>query len=299
MNLVHAQTYDNPVSYMNVISNAQNEMNANYMTYLSAAAHGRRARKVEKLRIKTVEGIQACKSKIVDLPYYKGDASLRKASMDYIDVVYYVFNDDYSKLVNKEEIAEQSFDEMQAYILLQEKIGEKLKNAFDKMHDSTTQFALRNNVKLLAAEKSELGDKMEIANKLQHYTNDIFLIFFKCNWTDSKLTDAINKKKINEAEQSRNSLIKYADEGLAALKSDSLRVFSGDGSLAIACAQTLNFYKSMAQNDIPKMTDMFIKEDNFSKIKKAFDSQSPKDRTKQDVDAYNKAVNEMNLAVNV
>ncbi|QES89373.1 hypothetical protein [Rhizosphaericola mali] len=292
-----AQTYNDPVSYMNAISTAETEMNANYMTYLSAVAHGRRARKVEKLRLKTVEGIQECKSKILSLPYYKGDASLKKSSVSYIDVVYYVFNDDYAKLVNKEEIAEQSFDEMQAYILLKEKIAQKLGEAFNKMHDSTLQFAYRNNVKL-TSQRSELGDKMEIANKLQHYTNDMFLVFFKCNWMDSKLTEAINKKKINDAEQARNSLIKYAEEGLQALKSDSLRALSGDANLAIACAQVLNFYKSMAQNDVPKMTDMFIKEDNFSKLKKTFEAKSPKDRTKQDVDAYNKSVNDINVAVN-
>ena len=47
---VKAQNTDDPGAYMNMISNAQTEMNQKYMAYMSAAAHGRRAKKVEKMR---------------------------------------------------------------------------------------------------------------------------------------------------------------------------------------------------------------------------------------------------------
>src|SRR5579885_3016810 len=77
-----AQNLDNPGDYISAISGAQNEMNATYMAYMSAAAHSGRARKVEKMRQQTLESIQNCKYKLSDLPIYKGDNSLRKSSMD-------------------------------------------------------------------------------------------------------------------------------------------------------------------------------------------------------------------------
>ena len=40
-----------------------------------------------------------------------------------------------------------------------------------------------------------------------------------------------------------------------------------------------------------------MKNDEFDKLKKVMDSKPAKDRTKEDVDAYNKAVNDMNKAV--
>lgn len=295
---IYAQSIDNAGAYMDAITNAKMEMSAKYMTYLSAAAHGRRAKKVEKLRTQTVESITNSRFKISDLPYFKGDNSLRQANMDYMQILYYVFNDDYAKIVNMEDIAEQSFDEMQAYILLKEKTGEKLQEAFNRVSDSTKSFAKRYNVTMIEG-NSELGEKMEVAGKLNHYNNDIFLVFFKCNWQDGVLAKAISNKKVNDAEQARNSLIRYADEGLATLKADSMKSFEGDASLAAACREVLNFYKSMAQNDVPKLTDLFLKEENFDKIKKAFEAKAQNARTQADVDAYNKTVNDMNAAIGI
>src|SRR3954466_4415748 len=125
-----AQTSDDPGAYMTMISTTQNEMNQKYMAYMSAAAHGRRAKKVEKLRQDVLESIQNSRYKATDMPYYKGDKTLRQSSIEYIQLCYNVFNDDYGKIVNMEDIAEQSYDEMQAYILLQEKTSEKIHGAF-------------------------------------------------------------------------------------------------------------------------------------------------------------------------
>jgi hypothetical protein len=53
----HAQDLDNPGQYMDAINKAHLDMNKKYMGYVSAAAHGRRARKVEKLRKEVLESI--------------------------------------------------------------------------------------------------------------------------------------------------------------------------------------------------------------------------------------------------
>jgi hypothetical protein len=292
----HAQSIENPGAYMTAISHAHLDMNKKYMAYMSAAAHGRRARKIEKLRMQTLESITQSRYKTVGLPIYKGDNSLRQSSIDYIKLCYDVFNDDYSKIVNMEEIAEQSFDEMQAYMLLQEKTEEKIKEAFNKMSEASKTFAAKYEVKLVDG-SSELSEKMEAAGKLNQYNNKVFLIFFKCNWQDGEIVKAINAKKVNDIEQGRNALIKYATEGLKAL--DTLKNLNGDPALKAACKDVLRFYKKMAENELPKVTDFYLKEENFNKIKKSYESKSQSQRTKEDVDAYNKAVNEINAAVNV
>lgn len=280
-----AQSLDDPGAYIGAINSAQSQMNKTYMAYMSAAAHSGRARKIEKMRQQTIQSITDCKYKIIDLPIYKGDNSLRKNSIAYVDICYKVFNDDYAHIVNIEEIAEQSFDEMQAYLLLQEKTNEKLHQAFTDMQKA---------VKLIDT-KSEFDEKMEIASKLNHYHNLVYLVFFKCNWQENQITEAINRKNLSNVEQSRNALLTYVKEGSAAL--DTLRNFEGDVSLAIACKQALSFYKKEAENDLPKISDFFLKEENFNKIKKSIESKAEK--TKEDVEAYNKAVKDFNEAVNV
>ncbi|MFL9481363.1 hypothetical protein ACI6Q2_01215 [Chitinophagaceae bacterium LWZ2-11] len=294
VNITHGQNLDNPGAYMSAVSNAQTEMNQKYMAYSSAVAHGRRAKKIEKMRQQTLESINNARYKTIDLPIYKGDNSLRQAGTEYIQFCYNVFNEDYKRIVNMEEIAEQSFDGMQAYILLQEKTGEKLKEASDKMNNACKTFAAKYNVNLVDS-KDALSEKMEVAAKLNHYTNQVYLVFFKCNWEYNQVIDAMNKKKVNDIEQARNAVIKYADDGLAQLTADSLKSFQNDPSLAVACKQALQYYKKAAENEIPKLTDFYLKEEAFTKLKKTMDSKP--DRTQADVDTYNKGVKDYNASV--
>ena len=289
-----AQDMDNPGTYMDAITKARGDMDAKYMQYISAAAHGRRARKVEKLRQEVLDKITECRYKTTDLPYYKKDNSLRQASIDYIQMTYTVFNEDYKKIVNIEELAEQSVDEMQAYLLLQDKVSEKLNEAWAKLDRATKDFAAKYNVTLTEA-SSPLGQKMETADKLNKHTNAVFLSFFKCNWEDNQLVKAMNDKKVKDMEQARSALLSYAEEGLKNL--DTLKPFEGDASLIAACRRALQFYQEEATKDIPKLTDFYIKEEEFDKLKKTMESKSGGDRSKADVDAYNKAVNDINAAV--
>lgn len=279
--------------YMTSIDNAQAEMRQKYMAYMSAVAHSRRARKIEKMRMATLESINNSKYKTADIAIYKGDNSLRKSSMEYIELCYRIFNEDYKHIVDMEEIAEQSFDEMQAYMLVNEKTNEKIKAAADKMHQASMDFAKKYNVTIVQSNDA-LGEKLAIASKLNSYHDDVFLIFFKCSWQDGEMTKAMNNNKLKDVEQARNSLIKYAEEGLTAL--DTLKSFNGDPTLAVACREALVFYKKTAQNDIPKLTDYILKQEEFAKAKKTFEAKS--ERSKQDVDAFNKSVKEINAGAN-
>ncbi|MBS1597907.1 MAG: hypothetical protein JST75_06760 [Bacteroidetes bacterium] len=289
----HAQNANDPGEYISTISKARGDMDAKYMAYISAAAHGRRARKVEKLRQQVLDNISECRSNTSGIPKYKGDGSLKQGSLDYITTCYRVFNEDYGKVVNMEELAEQSFDEMQAYILLNEKINEKLTEAENNLNKATRDFAAKYNVTLIE-DKNPLGEKMEVAAKLTHYTNNIYLMYFKCNWQYDEAIKAMNNKKVNDVEQARNAVIRYANEGLQAL--DTTKPFDNDPTLINACRRALTYYKNIAEKDIPQLTDYFLKEEEFNKAKRNFETKS--DRSKSEVDAYNKSVKDFNAAVN-
>jgi hypothetical protein len=291
-----AQVIENAGDYMTAMTNAQVEMDQKYMAYISASAHSRRARKIEKLRTQALESIDNAKYKTMALPKYKGDNSLRQASIDYIQFCYRIFNEDYTKIVNMEEIAEQSVDQMQAFLLLEEKASEKLQEASENLGKAEKEFAGKYGVNLVDT-KNELTDKMGLAGKVNNYCDRIYIIFFKCNWEDGEMFNALNAHKLNDAEQARNSLIGFTKEGLEALKADSLRTFQGNPTLAAGCREALLFYSSMAQDDISKLTDFYLKEENFDKIKKSLEAKGS-NKTKEDVDQYNKAVKDINTSVN-
>lgn len=289
-----SQEMDNPGTYMTAITKARGDMDAKYMAYVSAAAHGRRARKVEKLRQEVLDNITECRYKTTDLPVYKGDNSLRQASIDYIKLTYIIFSEDYKKIVDVEELAEQSVDEMQAYLLLQDKVNQKLNEGWGNLDKATKEFAAKYHV-TLTQEVSPLGMKMQAADRLNKHMNAVFLAFFKCNWEDNQMVKAMNDRKVNDMEQARSALINYAAEGLKAL--DTVKPLDGDASLIVSCRKALQWYRQTADKDVPKLTDFYVKEEEFDKLKKSFEAKSGSSRTKADVDAYNKAVNDINASV--
>ena len=137
---------------------------------------------------------------------------------------------------------------------------------------------------------------MGTADQVNNYCDNLYILFFKCNWEDGQLFNALNAHKLNDAEQARNSLIGFSQEGQAALQTDSLRTFQGNPALSAGCREALLFYGSMAKNEIPKLTDFYLKEENFNKIKKSLEAKGA-NKTKEDVEQYNKAVKDINASV--
>ena len=286
---------EDPGAYIDAINKAETNMNKAYMAYVSAAAHSSRKRKIEKMRDHAVENINTCQNEITDLSPYKGDNSLRQSSLNYVQLCYKIFNDDYAHIVNMEEIAEQSYDEMQAYLLLQEATNDTLKIANERMNRAVNGFASKYNVKLIS-EKTELGDKMDITGRLNKYRDKVYLLFFKCNWEDNQLIEAVNQKNVTKIEQDRSALDKYSIQGLSIL--DTLQAYENDRSLRETCKQALIFYKDEAEKQTPILTDFFLKEENYIRFKSSMDARPADQRTQKDVDTYNKAVSDINAAAN-
>ena len=291
----NAQSANDSGAYMSSVENLHEDMNNKDLIYQSAAAHGKRLRRVEKLRKQAVDAIDVAMDKTVALPAFNGDNTLRQASITFIDFCHKIFNDDYAHIVDLEEISEESVDKLQAYLLLQEKTDQKFAEANAAWHKAYHEFAAKHNVNIIDS-KSDKDLKVETANKLNKYFNALHIFFFKCNWEDNQLVKSLGTKNVNDVEQCRNALIKYANEGLIGI--DTLRSFNGDASMAQTCKDCLLGYKKLAETIIPKMTDYYLKQENFKNIKKAFDAKSPSDRTNQDIDAYNKAIKDINNDVN-
>jgi hypothetical protein len=59
----------------------------------------------------------------------------------------------------------------------------------------------------------------------------------------------------------------------------------------------MHHYKAEVKKG-PMVTDFFLKQEDFAKIKKQFDAKPAGKRTQQDVDQFNNAVNSINTASN-
>lgn len=288
---VVAQSYETAGDYIDYISKANDKLTETYLVYLSAVSHGKSARKVEKKRQEVLNAISDTRFNIMGMPPFKGDRSLKDTTVAYLKILNYIFNDQYGKIVNMEEIAEQSYDAMEAYLMAQKQAQEKLHEASQKQHETLKKFAVKNNINLIES-TNDLELKMKIANQLLEHTDAVYLIFFKCYRQEQYLMESINKRNLVSIEQNNNSLKKFAEEGLDKLK--TLKGYNDDAALIGACNNLMNFYKTEADKT-SGMSDYFLKEENFAKLKKQFDSRSKK--TQEDVDQFNKSVNDLNSSM--
>ena len=285
-----AQDYDNALEYMKAISQQRENVSKKFMSYASAAAHGKKASKVENLRAKLLDEVQEARMNIGGMPSFKGDKSYRDSTVVFIKLYFNVLNEDYSKIVNMEEIAEQSYDAMEAYMMAQEMVDKKLEEGNDKMQLATAAFAAKNNI-TLNKDNSELGEKMKQVHEVNQYYKDVYLIFFKAYKQENYMMEAVQKNNITGIEQNKNSLLRYAQEGQEKLK--TIKGFQGDNNLMSALKVVMNFFVKEVEK-MNTVSEFYLTEERFETIKKEFAKKSSP--SKAEVDAYNKSVNDMNAA---
>jgi hypothetical protein len=285
----YAQDFENPGEYMGYIGKQHENISKKYMAYASASAHGKKARKVENIRQKLLNEVQEARMNIGSMPSYKGDKSYRDTSVNFMKMYFNILNDDYAKVLNLEEIAENSYDEMEALLNVKDAIDLKLEEGNKRVREAQMVFAKAHNVNLVEGEANALTEKLNKVHDLNKYYNEVYLIFFKPYVQEQSLVEAIGKKNVTGVEQSKNALRKYSEEGLEKLK--TIKSYEGDNSVTGACKSLLQFYikESDATATISEFT---LANENFEKIKTEFQKKS--DPSKADVEAYNNAVKDIN-----
>jgi hypothetical protein len=288
-----SQQYANGGVYMEAITKEYKKIQSDMWDYTNAAAHGKSAKTVEKKRSELVQTTYAAKGKVKRMQPYEGNTAYRDSVVSFLNMYYMVLKEDYANIVDMEEIAEQSYDLMEAYMLAKEGANNKLSAASEMLSTEQEKFAKEYEIDLITTE-DDLSKKMAKADEVYSYYNVIYLVFFKSYIQDIYLTEAIAKGDVSAIEQNKSALSMTADEGLAKLK--TMRSYDGDMSVVQACQDMLKFYKDEADNKVKDITNYFLKAENFATIKKSFDQKKDKDRTQEDIDQYNAAVNDSNDA---
>ena len=109
--IVNAQS---AVEYLNEINEQYEEISKDTWKYMKTVAHSKSARKIEKKRKELIETTYSAKSKIRTLRGFEGDKSYRDSVVAFLTISYNVLKNDYDKIMDMEEIAEQSYDAMEA-----------------------------------------------------------------------------------------------------------------------------------------------------------------------------------------
>jgi hypothetical protein len=288
---LQAQEKHPSVVYMEQISSEYQVISEKTWDYLSTAANSKRLRKIEKKRKQLVKSIQSARSNVTKLPAYEGDKSYRDAAVKFLKINEQVIDEDFAKLMDMEEVSEQSYDAMEAYLLAKDIANQKLQDAADELNVVEKQFAENNGITLNETE-SEIGKKIKAAGEVFGYHRGIYLIFFKAYKQEAYLLAAMQANDLAAIEQNKVALIAAAEEGLAKL--DTMRAFKNNRQLIQTCQKVLNFYIKEANSDVVMLSEFLLEKEKFDKAQKALEAK--KNRTQEDVDEFNKKVEVINKA---
>ncbi len=284
----------NPVQYMDKINAEFKKISEETWDYTRAVAHNKKARQIDGQRRQMINANRNGLNKIKNMQPYNGDASLRDSTVRYLELSYAVLNNDYAKIMDMEEISEQSYDAMEAYMLAQQIANEKMETAFDIAVAANEGFAKKNNINLINAD-SKTSEKLEKASEVFKFYNQIYLVFFKPYKQEIYLIDAQGKGDINAMKQNQASLSKLSKEAKEKLK--TIVPYKGNTTLKATCADLMDFYIMEADTKVPMLIDFYLQKEKFDKLKTAMDKKG-KNPTEAEVNEFNAAVNSYNKSSN-
>lgn len=285
-----SQNFKSGVEYLEFISSELTVITKNNWKYTKAIAHSKSDRNIRSKRNVLIKSIERALQKVKRAKAYDGD-EYKKEVIKFLNLNENLLNQDYEKVIDMKEVAEQSYDLMEAYILAQEMADKKMAEAQKEYETHFYNYAEKHNINIVEND-SDLGKKMDIANEVFEHYNKMHLIFFKVRINEIYLLDAIEQGDVSAIQQNKNALIETANEGLDILK--DLDLYKNDDSLIEATKQCFEFFIDEATNGIPQITDFLILNSDFEKIKATLDKTPQRKRTQEIIDTYNKKVEEIN-----
>jgi len=282
------------VQYMDKIGKEFDKISKETWDYTRAVAHNKKARLIENQRREMLNANRNALTRIKNMNDFKGDVAYRDSTVRYLELSYNVLNNDYAKIVDMEEISEQSYDAMEAYMTAQERANEKLEIAFDVAVKGQQDFATANNINLVDKD-NKTTEKLEKASEVFKFYNKIYLVFYKPYKQEVYLLDAQNKEDINAMKQNQEALSSLSKEAKEQLK--GIKPYRNNTSLKAACSDVLDFYIYEADKKVSALIDFYLQKEKFDKLKTAMDKKG-KNPSTEDVNEYNAAVNGFNKASN-
>ncbi len=290
-----AQEFKSATDYLNFIEKEQELISKSTWKYTTAVAHSKSARRIDNTRKQLVKSIEAAQKKISALKEgYQGDVDYKNQVLQYLDICKSNINEEYSKLIDMQEVAEQSYDAMEAYLLMRDLINEKLDSENEKAENAFRSFALKYQITVTDS-NSALAEKMKLSNEVFDYHTALYLIFFKVNFTDINLSSALEKKDLSAIQQNANTLIQFADEGLEKLK--NIKPYQGDASMTTVSKKALEFYKKQAQQFVPKIISFLMFNEKFENAKQTLEAKNTKEQTTEEIENYNGMVKQVNKEI--
>lgn len=289
-----AQDYSNPGSYMQFFSDQYKSVSKDLWDYMSSISRGQSARRVENRRKSLMNSLLDARKKIAATDGYRGDTGLRDSTLAYLTMNYSILKEDYEKIVNIEEIAGNSYDNMEAYVSIRRNANLKMSYASSSLNYEQRRFAMAHHINIIDDE-SKLSKKIDRAGDAFDYYDKMYLLLFKSQIREINLIESQNQEDLGAMEENKDDLRRYSNEGMAMLA--DVKPFATDSLLLNTCTSLMLFYKNEAEEMAPFIIDFFKKKETFDKLKLAIDAKG-QSAAREDIDNYNARLKDYNDLIN-
>jgi hypothetical protein len=284
--------YAHAGEYLTNISQEFHKITEAYLFYNSEIAHSKKARAVEKSRQELISTVTNAKKRAMAMPEWEGNGEFRDAAVEFFRIYEIVLKEDYEQIMDLEDISEQSYDAMEAYMTVKDMASDKLNEANEVVDKAEEKFAEDFKITLLKNEDDKVSKKAKEAAEVNKYHRMVYLIFFKAYKQEIYLTEAQKTGDVSGMQQNQSTLEKVAEEQLKYL--DTIPKYKGSATLKEACHNYLLF--ALKEGKTADFVSYFLEKERYEAAQKAFKLIAKPN--KEEAGEYNRAVESYNNAAN-
>lgn len=293
LNFIEAQSFKTPIEYLDFVASEQDEVLADIWRYTHAVAHRRSDRNILKRRTYLLESLETAISNIQNADGYLNENYKNKV-LRHLEFCRDLLNQDYASIIDMHVTATQSYQAMENYVSTQELANKKLEKSQLEYDKDFYDFAKANNIEIVQSE-DDLSQQMKFSNEVLTYYNDLYLMFFKSYINEINLKDALDAEHTEEISQHANALKETAKEGLKNLEDQEK--FKQDDALIKANKAAFEYFIDESGEKVNTITKFLQLNEDFENIRNTLDQKDERSRTNQDIENYNKKVQQVNAGI--
>ncbi|GEM_PF-2101015 len=291
-----AQTEAEALEYLQNLTQPLKSFRTETWNVIKTTMSSRSSSMLDSKIAKTIEKIEVEEQKLAADDGFYRDLSVKVAMKIFLRNSKTILSEDYQKIKDLKIKSQNSFKNMEAYLLAQVKTNEKLTDSGRRFDDELRKFAKRYGVSV-TDEKSITSKRIVKASQAMNYYNITYLSFYKVHEQRLKVYDALSKENLELIKKENKLLEEYCDKSLTRLQIQE--DFFEDKALLTASFKIIQHIKKEAQEVYPNAIRAIEKKQIFEKAQTVYHNIPKTERTQNDVDHVNALIAPLNAAVDI
>ncbi len=269
------------LEYLEQISREYEQVVKAQWNYAQSAVEGLDySREKQKLITAMDRAIQRIKA----IPPFSRDHSLRDSVLAYLNLNRKMIREDYTQLVDLQNLENKSYEELDDFLYAQENAYERLGELSVNLRKEEEKFAKKHGIRLVKRDDKFARRLLEM-NQLFSYYNKVYSQFYKAYSQELVVFKAVEEQEPEGIRRELERLREVSENGLEEIR--KIGGYKGNRGLYEASLNSLNFYKREV-DELQPVLDYYQQLEKMEKMRKE------RREGKGDTEEYNQVVREIN-----